>query len=79
MIGDYIGRGAERTVYQDLRNSNRVLKITDGGSPDVQITNKNDLLDYIEESLRINNLPEVPRLSYEGFIKDENRYLPVFS
>lgn len=79
MLGDYIGRGAERTVYQDLRNSNRVLKITDGGSPDVQITNQDDLLDYIDESLRINNLPEVPRLSYEGFIKDEDRYLPVFS
>lgn len=79
MMGDYIGRGAERTVYQDLRNNNRVLKITDGGSPDVQITNQNDLLDYVDESLRINNLPEVPRLSYEGFIKDGNRYLPVFS
>ena len=79
MIGDYVGRGAERTVYQDLRNSNRVLKITDGGSPDVQITNPEDLLDYIDESLKINNLPEVPKLSYEGFIKDGDRYLPVFS
>ena len=79
MIGNYIGRGAERTVYQDLRNSNRVLKITDGGSPDVQITNSEDLLDYIDESLKINDLPEVPKLSYEGFIKDGDRYLPVFS
>ena len=79
MIGDYVGRGAERTVYQDLRNNNRILKITDGGSPDVQITNQNELLDYRDESLRINNLPEVPKLSYEGFIKDEDRYLPVFS
>lgn len=79
MMGDYVGRGAERTVYQDLRNNNRLLKITDGGSPDVQITNQSDLLDYIEESLRINKLPEVPQIAYEGFIKDGDRFLPVFS
>lgn len=79
MLGDYIGNGAERTVYQDLRNNNRVLKITDGGADDVQITNIKDLPEYVEESLMINQLPGVPPLSYEGFIKDESRYLPVFS
>lgn len=79
MLGDCIGNGAERTVYQDLRNNNRVLKITDGGADDVQITNIKDLPEYVEESLMINQLPGVPPLSYEGFIKDGSRYLPVFS
>ena len=79
MLGDYIGSGAERTVYQDLRNNNRVLKITDGGADDVQITNIKDLPEYVEESLMTNQLPGVPPLSYEGFIKDGDRYLPVFS
>lgn len=79
MLGDQVGRGAERTVYQDLRNDKRLLKITDGEADNVQITNTSDLLNYIDESLQINNLPEVPKISYEGFIKDGDRYLPIFS
>jgi hypothetical protein len=54
MLGGYVGNGAERTVYQDLRSNNRILKITDGGAENVQITDIKKLPGYVEESLLIN-------------------------
>jgi len=39
MLGEYLGHGAERVVFEDRRNPNRVIKIGNGLNAEDAITN----------------------------------------
>lgn len=68
MLGEYLGRGAERMVFEDRRNPNRVIKIGGGLNAEQNIKDFDALNEAVEYTLEMNKLPGTAPISYEGFI-----------
>lgn len=79
MRGKYIGHGAERTVFEDKRYPNRVIKIGGGLNADEKITDFDGLNEAIDYTLEINKLPGVEPITYEGFSESNGIFTPWFS
>ena len=79
MLGEYLGRGAERMVFEDRRNPNRVIKIGGGLNAEQNIKDFDALNEAVEYTLEMNKLPGTAPISYEGFIQEGDRFIPWFS
>lgn len=79
MLGEYVGRGAERQVFTDRRNPDRVIKIGGGLNGEEKITDFDQLNEAIDYTLEMNKLPSVEPISYEGFIEEGGQFIPWFS
>lgn len=79
MLGEYIGRGAERQVFTDRRYPGRLIKIGGGLNGQERIQDFESLKEAVEYAMEINKLPGVEPISYEGFIEEYGRMIPWFS
>lgn len=81
MLGEYVGKGAERQVFDDRRFpvGRRVIKIGGGVNGEEKIYNFDQLRDAVEYAMEINKLPNVPPMSYEGFTSEGGQLIPWFS
>ena len=74
-FGKYIGSGGEQTVYEDLVNPDKVLKIYN----DTKVKDLSELKKLSASLNRRNQVPLQEPINMEGFITRGNYLYPVYS
>lgn len=74
-FGKYVGSGGEQTVFEDLTNTNNVLKVYN----DTYAKSVEDLRPLVNSYLQRNTVPMQQPVSFTGYVKDNSSFYPVFS
>ena len=74
-FGDMLGSGSEQTVFSDLNNPQRVLKVYS----DRRFSSLDELRDFHRTWFIRNQVPFQKKMKFEGYVQDNRRIFPVYS